>query len=89
MGEVAVTYRIMPEDVDVNLKNIEKKIEDRFSKKFKVYNMEIVPVAFGLKAIHLIIVVPDEGGLIDAIEKEILEIDGVQSAEVLNLSRLL
>lgn len=79
MGNVMMVYKIMPEGKDTDLDKIKNEIKGIVEEHgtFKGSNEE--KVAFGLKAIITKIVVPDEGGKVDEIEKELKNIDDVQS----------
>ncbi len=85
MGEVAVTLRIMPEGVDVDLGQIEREVKACID----VQKVEREPIAFGLAALRVLTVVPDAAGGTDEVEKRILGIDGVRSVEVVDVRRLL
>ncbi len=81
MGNVMLTYKIMPEGTDTDLDRIKEKIKEIVEEdgKFKSSNEE--NVAFGLKAIIVKIVIPDEGGIIDEMEEKLENIEGVQSVK--------
>lgn len=82
---VLLTLQIMPESVEIDLKKIEAAV-----KKLKIVgeikDIKEEPIAFGLKAIKVLTMVPDEGGLTDKIEQEAAKIKGVQSAEVVGVT---
>lgn len=87
MGEVAITYRLMPNDVEVNLEAVKEKAvavlgEQRF------HSYEVKPIAFGLKALEITAVIEEVEGLGDRLEAELEAIDGVQSIETVALTRL-
>jgi len=77
MGDVAVSIKIMPESEKTNLENVRKEIE----KKMKVQDSKIEPIAFGLKSLKIMIIIPDQGHT-DRIEKEIRSIKGVSEVEI-------
>ena len=82
---VLLTLQLMPESVEVDLKAIEAA-----AKKLKligeIKDIKEEPIAFGLKAIKILTMIPDEGGLTDKIEEEARTIKGVQSAEVVGVT---
>ncbi|NWF96406.1 MAG: elongation factor 1-beta [Candidatus Thorarchaeota archaeon] len=88
MARVVVTLRIMPEDVDVNLDQLLKKIKAAVPRGTDVRAHEIVPVAFGLKAIRLNVAREESAGGVDDIEAAITAIDGVAQVDVEMLSRV-
>ncbi len=83
MGDVIVTYRIMPEDPK-ELENIRKELE-----KLKPQKLEEEPIAFGLSAFKFIKIIPDAEGEIDKLEKELKGIKGVQDIENIGVTRSL
>ena len=75
MGNVAVALKIMPETSETDL----EKIRSEISKKIKIQDSKIEPIAFGLKSLKILVVVPDkETG---DIEGKIREIKGVSEVE--------
>jgi elongation factor 1-beta len=75
MGEVAISLRIMPESPETDIEKVKNKILE----KFNVKDLKIEPIAFGLKAIKVLLVIPDEGA--SKIEEEIKNIEGVSGVE--------
>jgi elongation factor 1-beta len=88
MGTVAIIYRVMPDGVEVNVKDLQDKIEKAIPKEAKLQGMMVKDVAFGIKAILMRVLVPDKvgGGLPDQIEAKIGEIPGVASIEAIEQS---
>ena len=84
MGDVAVILRVMPEDTEVDLAKLEQQIRE----KVKVFAVEREPIAFGLEALRLVTVVEDKEGGTEPIEREISSIPGVDSVEVVGLTRI-
>lgn len=86
MADVIVTFKVMPKDTDVNLENLENKIKNLISPQ----RIERHPVAFGIVAIHVTKLVPDEGGgLVDKLEEQLKSINEVGEVEVIEVSRSL
>ena len=83
MGSVIVTYRIMPDGVDVNLDSIEKILRE----KFGFEKIERVPIAFGLVSIKAVKVIPEIEGEADRLANEIEKINGIKSVEIVQMSR--
>jgi elongation factor 1-beta len=83
MGSVALIIRVMPESPEVDL----EKLKEEIRKRIKGLNdMQEEPIGFGLKALKIAVVVNDTGGESDAVEKEINEIEGVERAEIVELT---
>ncbi len=84
MGEVIVTFKVLPESVDADLEVIAEKLKDLSNGRFN--SIEKEPIAFGLIALKPSYVVSDRGGVVDDLEAEIVGIIGVKSSEVVDLS---
>ncbi len=88
MARVIITLRIMPEDVDVDLNKLLEKIRSAVPKGTDVRAHEIVPVAFGLKAIRLNLARDEAMGGTDDIEQAIVSLEGVSQVDVEMVSRI-
>ena len=82
MGKVYMKLRVMPEDVDVDLESIYEKINEVAPEKVEIKDYKIQPIAFGLKALLVMAIMPDEGGIGDELIEKIQSIEGVESVEV-------
>lgn len=89
MGEVLAVLRIMPEDVEVDLEELKRSISEKIPEEVEIHKIEEEPIAFGLKALRITVIVSDTVGGTDPVEEAIREIDGVKSVEVVDLHRLL
>ena len=85
MAEVAVTLRLMPESIEVDLKKLETKLRERV----KVHSVSREPIAFGLEALKIIAVIKDAEGGTDPLESELSSIPGVGNVQVTGVTRLL
>lgn len=83
MATVIVTYRIMPDGPDTDLNYIEKELK----KKFGFERIEEIPIAFGIVSISAIKVIPEIEGEADKLSEEIERIKGVQSVEIVSMTR--
>lgn len=89
LGEVAITYRILPESTDIDLRELEGKVRDASKDIAKIQGMQQKPIAFGLTALLIRVVIEDKEGGPDEIENALSGISGVQSVEALDMTRLL
>lgn len=88
LGSVIMKVRVMPADVDVNLDEVLEKIKEINMKDVEIRDAAIRPIAFGLKAIVLIAVMPDTEGIGDKFVEEIVKIDGVKNVEIEDMELL-
>lgn len=87
MGEVLVTFKVMPSEPSVDLSAIEKAV--RKIKVARINKIEKEPIAFGLVALKPSFVVEDAEGGAEKLEGLIKKIPNVGSAEVIEVTRLL
>ena len=77
MGDVAVTLKVLPSETDIEIENLRNTVVEKINPICKVNLTDVEEIGFGLKAIKLQIVVPDEEGRIDKVEGTIASIPGV------------
>lgn len=90
MGEVAVTLRIMPNDMEGfdGLKRIiMETLKNETAGAVKSAKISEMDIAFGMKAITVLFIMADGGGL-EAIEQKIGSLPNVSSCEVEGMDRL-
>ncbi len=88
MAEALLKLRIMPESLDVDLKSLKADIKESLEEKGAVVNsMEDEPVAFGLKAIIIMMSWPEEKGTDRA--EEACQLKNVKSVETVDFRRAL
>ena len=88
MGTVIITYKIMPDSVDVNLDDIEKESRGIINKfGGKVMGVEKEPIAFGLVALKITLSLDEKNSNLDPLEDQLRNIEGVSSAEVSDIRR--
>jgi len=83
MGQVAVTMRIMPESAEGF-----EEMKKEFAEKLKPHKVEDVEIAFGLKALKVVFIIPDGEGGADKLEEECKKIKGVGQVDVQGMDRL-
>jgi elongation factor 1-beta len=88
MGEVAILFEVMPDGVEIDLVQMRNVIESRISDICRIQAVEERPIAFGLKALAMNVVVEDTEGVMDRLEQAIGGVDGVQNAKVVGLTKL-
>lgn len=89
MGEVAAKMKVMPESIDTDLNGLKEKLAAAVPKGSEIYG-EIVeePVAFGLKALIITVVVGDQEGGTEAVEEAFAKVEGAENIQILELGRL-
>jgi elongation factor 1-beta len=83
MGNVALILRVMPESPEIDLNTL----TDQIRKKIPgLMDVREEPIGFGLKALKIAVVVSDAAGESDMVEREINAINGVERAEIIELT---
>ena len=85
MGEVIVTFKVMPKAIETNLDELENKIKE----EIKPERMEREPIAFGLVALKVTKLVPEASGELEKVENKLRNIEDVGEVEVVEVSRSL
>lgn len=86
MGKVAMIYRIMPESPE-KMEKIREELDSIVTSAGAELNRaEEKPIAFGLKALEITILIDDRSGKSGKLEEDMSSIPGVQSIELLDMS---
>jgi len=85
MAQVIVTFKVMPTGTDVDLDKLEKDV--RTSVNPERINRE--PIAFGLVALNVTVLVEDASGQLESVENKLKAINGVSEVEVTEITRTL
>lgn len=88
MGEVGLQYRILPEGLEVDLKKLRDDIGKALPAGASLKAAEERPLAFGLKALHVLIVLDDKKGGAELVEEKLAGVPGVQSVEIVEMGLL-
>ena len=88
MGEVGLQYRVLPEGLEVDLKKMRDDIGKVLPQGAVLRASEERPLAYGLKALHVLIVIDDKKGGAEQVESAIAGVPGVQSVEIVEMGLL-
>jgi elongation factor 1-beta len=88
MGKVAAKIKIMPESPEVDLDDLQDRLEGSLPEGAKIKGFERDDVAFGLVALFPTVIIPDEAGGTDAVEEAFTTVDDVESVDVDTVGRL-
>jgi elongation factor 1-beta len=88
MGKVAASIKVMPESPEIDLDDLQERLERALPEGAKINGFEREEVAFGLTALLPTVIVPDESGGTEAVEEAFDELDVVQSVSVEDVGRL-
>jgi elongation factor 1-beta len=77
MGDVAVVFKILPGDAETDMKKLSSDVREKIKDLCEINRIEMQEIGFGLSAIRLEVIVPDEEGKITRVEDILGKIDGV------------
>ena len=80
--------RYLGKGVQNAVKNVNEKIGPEIEGLDTIEQVEVKPIAFGLSALMMNVVVEDEEGMMDKLEETIGAIPGVQNAKVATLTKI-
>lgn len=89
MARVAVALRVFPSGVEVDLSDLVERIKSILPPQYVLVRSGEVPIAFGYKALRLVITMPEEteGGT-EELESLIKKVEGVEEVEVEIVQRI-
>ena len=88
MGEVAAKIRIMPTGMDVDLKKLREELTKVVPTGVRLHGFSEEPVAFGLKALMVVVKVGDLEGGTEKVEEAFGKVKGVENVSVEELGRM-
>lgn len=85
--DTVAKLRIMPKGVEVDLKKMEDEIRNILSKceTSKIHSIEVKPIAFGLKALEVVILITEAKSELESIEDKILKLPDVESVSEMDI----
>lgn len=88
MGKVAAKIKVMPNSPEIDLDELQERLESSLPEGAKINGVEREDVAFGLVALFPTVIVPDGSGGTEAVEESFSNVDGVESVGVENVGRI-
>ncbi|MBS7641853.1 MAG: elongation factor 1-beta [Candidatus Bathyarchaeia archaeon] len=90
MARVMATIRVFPSSIDEDLNILVESINEKLPSDARLYTYRREPIAFGIEALILDILVPEEtmGEVLDRVEEAIRSIEGVSEVEVILTRRV-
>jgi elongation factor 1-beta len=89
MGEVIIGFKLFPKSVETDLEQLKGEIGEGLPSGARISKSRVEPIAFGLNALLLDIVVPEQEALADKVEELIRSNINVENVEVLSQRRVL
>jgi elongation factor 1-beta len=83
MGQVAVLFRLMPQGVETDMRQLAEGVRTSVPKGVTIRGMQVKDIAFGLKSLLVSVVMDDAGGYLDSTEQALAKVPHVESVEVM------
>lgn len=89
MAKVIVTFKVMPESLEVDLNEVKELLKKQITDFEGVINGEMTeePVAFGLKAVMVRFAYDESKGTTDDLEDKLTAEEIIQSIQVVSVGR--
>jgi elongation factor 1-beta len=88
MGSYVIRIKVLPEDTTTDLQKVIDSVKSKLPSFAQLRNHRTEPIAFGLSAIIVDIVAPEEEGAIDKVEASISTAPLVGQVEMMGVSRM-
>jgi translation elongation factor aEF-1 beta len=88
MGKIVIAYKILPSESTVDLEVLKVKIKEKLEGVANVQKFAKEPIAFGLCALKVNMVLAEKDGIMDETEKILNGIEEVGQLQVLGMTRL-
>ncbi len=88
MGSYVIRIKLLPEDTTTDHQKIVDSVAGLLPKPSQIRGKRIEPIAFGLSAIIVDVVAPEEDGIVDKVEEIVSKAPLVGQYELLGVSRM-
>jgi elongation factor 1-beta len=88
MGSYVIRLKVLPQDTETEHARIVESVSRALPEAVQIRGQRVEPIAFGLSAIILDVVAPEEEGIIDKVEQAASAAPLVGQCEFLGVSRM-
>ncbi|BEP17987.1 elongation factor 1-beta [Pyrofollis japonicus] len=89
MAKVLVVTTVYPSSTDIDLDQLVEKIKSQLPKDYSITRYDKVPIAFGLNALKLYILIPEESeGGTSKLEEILQNVEGIEEIEIEAVHRI-
>lgn len=83
------SIKILPSNAEANLEDLKSRIEKALPAEIKLYKTAEEPIAFGLTALIIHLIVPEaESDIMTKVENLLKSVEEVGEVQVINMTRL-
>ncbi len=87
MAKVLAQMKIFPSEVDVDLKKLQEQLSNHLPKDASILKVQEEPIAFGLVALVVTILMAEKDGVIEQVEKAIADTPNVGEVQTIAVGR--
>jgi translation elongation factor aEF-1 beta len=88
VGSYVIRLKLLPTDISTEHQKIVDAVAGVLPQDAKIRSQRIEPIAFGLSAVIVDVVAPEEEGVIDKVEQSIAGVSLVGQCELMGVSRM-
>ncbi len=88
MGSYVIRFKVLPEDTTTDLQKVVEGVAGVLPAEAKIRSHKVEPIAFGLSAVIVDIMAPEEEGAIDKVEEAMGKAPLVGQVEMQGVSRM-
>jgi elongation factor 1-beta len=88
MGEVMMIFKLMPTGVEVDLEKMKEDVKNSLPESVKLNKIDEEPIAYGLVALMVNVILDDRSGGGDEVERVLAEIKDVNSVDLSDMGIL-
>ncbi|MBI3840455.1 MAG: elongation factor 1-beta [Thaumarchaeota archaeon] len=88
MGSYVIRLKLLPQDTTTEHQKIVDSVSGVLPEGASIRNQRIEPIAFGLSAVIVDVVVPEEEGAVDKVEQAVSTAPLVGQSELVGVSRM-
>jgi elongation factor 1-beta len=88
MGEVMMIFKLMPTGVEVDLEKMKENVKKALPAEVDLNKIEEKPIAFGLVALEVQVILDDKSGGGDEVERILGEVEDVNSVDLVDMGLL-
>lgn len=88
MAKVMAILRVMPEDVETDLEELRRRVEGSLPSDVSLQRVGVEEIAFGIRALKLVVLLPEEEGGTFKVEEAVSKVPGVSQVDVELVTRV-
>ena len=88
MGEVLMIFKLMPTGVEVDLEKMKENVKKALPAEVDLNKIDEKPIAFGLVALEVSVILDDKSGGGDEVERILSEVEDVNSVDLVDMGLL-